>query len=94
MAINKHNLPMHGLRKAAGDTRNSLPARNCYMQISYDRDDGAILSDFHCSLGGNSWTQYHDASIITACTTSKPMTMQQIADAIADAIAEQDFCAN
>lgn len=85
-AINKHNLPMTGLRAAAGETRNSLPARNCYIQISYDRNDGSILTDFYCSIGQQWWTNYHDGSIITVCTTSAPMTMQEIADRIEQAV--------
>ena len=73
---------LKGLRNAASETRNSLPNRNCYIQISYDQDDGTILTDFHCSIGQNSWSRYRDHSIVTVCITSTPMTMQEIADEI------------
>jgi len=85
---NRHGLTMKGLRKAAGETKG-LPGyySGHYIQISYDMSDGEILTNYHYSLGQNSWTQYHSSDIITICNASSPMTMQQIADAIADAVA-------
>lgn len=87
---NRHGLIMQGLRKAAGETKG-LPGcySGHYIQISYDMSDGAILTNEHCSLGQNSWTQYHSGDIITICNASSPMTMRQIADAIAEAVARQ-----
>lgn len=82
--INKHGLKMRGLKSASGDTRNY--GRNCYIQISYNTSTGEVLTDYHCSIGGNSWTKYHDSDIITIGNTSQHMTMQEIADAIAEVI--------
>lgn len=82
--INTHGLKMQGIKKASGDTCNYSSGR--YIQISYDTETGEILTDYHCSLGHNSWTRYHDPAIITICTADYHMTMQEIADAIAEKI--------
>lgn len=90
--INTHNLTMIGLRKAASDTRNLTGSHNNdYVQISYDTSDGEVLTNYHCSLGHNSWTQYHGRAIIAVCNADGPMTIQQIADAIADAVTMHDY---
>ena len=85
--INTHGLKMKGIKKASGDTCNYSSGH--YIQISYDTETGDIMTDYHYSLGRNSWTQYHDPAIITICTTDYHMTMQDIADAIAEAVANR-----
>lgn len=84
--INKHGLKMHGLKAASGETRNYGYYSGHYIQISYDTDTGDVLTDYHCSLGQNSWTRYHDPAIITVATAADHMTMQEIADAISRAV--------
>ena len=82
--INTHGLKMVGLRKASGDTRNYYDSR--YIQISYDRDNGEILTDLHSDWGRTWETVYHEPGVIKICTTSRHMTMQEIADAIAETV--------
>lgn len=84
--INKHGLKMRGLKAASGETRNYGYYSGHYVQISYDTDTGDVLTDYHYSLGQNSWTRYHDPAIITVEATADHMTMQAIADAIAKAV--------
>ena len=84
--INKHGLKMRGLKAASGETKDYGCYSGHYIQISYDTDTGDILTDYHYSLGQNSWTQYHDPAIITVAIASSHMTMQEIADAIALAL--------
>lgn len=86
--INTYGYKMHGLKAASGETKNYGYYSGHYVQISYDTDTGDILTDYHYSLGQNSWTRYHDPAIITVATTAHHMTMQEIADAIVDAIAD------
>ena len=81
---------MKGLRKAASETRDANPRMGGYVQVSYDMADGEILANYHASLGCNSWTEYHSESIIAVCNAQSRMTMQQIADAIADAVARHN----
>lgn len=76
---------MTGLQEAARETKG-LQGRygRTYVQISYDLSDGQVLADY---LTQNDWKRYHSSSIIHVCNASSPMTMQQIADAVAAAIA-------
>lgn len=94
MKVNTHGLKMVGLKEAASETKYLA---NCggylgghYVQISYDRVTGEILTNYHCSLGQNEWSAYHDKDIITIGNVSEPVTMQTIADMIADAIEHRD----
>lgn len=85
--INKHGLKMNGLKKASSETKNlNGYYSGRYIQISYDKSTGEVLTDFHCSIGQNSWTEYHDPNIVRICNASDPMTMQQIADLVANTI--------
>lgn len=84
--INTHGIKMVGLRKASGDTRNYYDSR--YIQISYDRDNGDILTDLHSDWGRTWETVYHEPGVIKICTTSRHLTMQEIADRIAEAVDE------
>lgn len=84
MKTNTYGYKMHGLRKAAGYTKD-LRGRG-HVQISYDSGTGDILTDYHYNR--EDWTQYRDPEIITICTTGSPMTMQDIADAIAENMAD------
>lgn len=81
--VNKHNLVMRNLRKAAGYTK---VINNGRVQIDYDMASGDILYTWH--LSSNEWTEYNNADIIHIVTTRKPMTMQDIADAIHDKVTE------
>lgn len=86
--INTYGYKMHGLKAASGETKNYGYYSGSYVQINYDVSTGDVWTDYHYSLGQNSWTEYHDSDVVTVCNTSRHMTMQEIADAIADAIAD------
>lgn len=47
-----------------------------------------VWTVFQCSLGHNSWTEYHDENIVKICNTDEHMTMQEIADCIYNHIKE------
>lgn len=90
--VNTHGLKMHGLRNACSESKDLTGYYSGrYVQISYDTRSGEILTDYHVSLGQNSWTQYHDASIIRVCNLSDPATMQQIADMVYSAMQNLDY---
>jgi len=96
MKINKHGLPMKGLRKVSGETKGLRGYYSGeYAQMSYDRVSGEIFTDYHFSLGQNSWSVYPDSNIINCGNFSEPATMQEIADRIAEVVAFADtvaFC--
>lgn len=77
MKLEKYGIKMQGLKKAAGETKH-LNYWNGYTQISYDLADGEV--------DVNDWTRYHSETIIPVRNTREPMTMQDIADAVALAL--------
>lgn len=90
MKVNTHGIKMVGLKKAAGETKSLNGCNGCYVQISYDRADGEVLSDYHCSLGHNSWSEYRSDSILSVCFLDNRTTMQEIADKIAERLADNE----
>ena len=83
MKLEKYGIKMQGLKKAAGETKH-LDYWNGYTQISYDRADGEVIAEYH--TGVNDWTRYRSETIIPVRNTREPMTMQDIADAVALAL--------
>lgn len=87
--LNKHNYKIVGLKKAVSE----MPGENnkgLYLQIDYNYITGKVLTNFHCSLGQNSWTEYHDNDIIRIGNYTNA-TMQQIADDIADRMIDDEY---
>lgn len=83
MKLEKYGIKMQGLKRAAGETKH-LNYWNGYTQISYDRADGEVMAKYHVDV--NDWTRYRSNSIISVCNAREPMTMQDIADAVALAL--------
>jgi hypothetical protein len=86
--INTHGIKINGLRKAAHETKGLSPYGDVRTQISYDRDTGDIYTNDHI---GDDWSRYYDPAVITVCFAKRHMTQQQIADRIADALAETEM---
>lgn len=84
MKVNTHGIKMKGLKKSSGATQNYGFYSGKYDEIFYDKSTGEVWTVFQCSLGHNSWTEYHSKDIVKICNASTHMTMQQIADAIAN----------
>lgn len=84
--INKHGLKIEGLKKASGETEDYGEYGPLYNEIFYDRATGEVWTILQSSLGMGTWTEYHDADIIKIGNAQQHMTMQQIADAIWEAV--------
>lgn len=84
--IDTHGLKIKGLKKASGETANYGAHSDLYDEIFYDCATGEVWTKFQCSLGQNSWTEYHDVNIIKIGNTQRHMTMQELADAIWEAV--------
>jgi len=84
-------MKISGLRKIAGETK-SLQGHysSIYLQLNYDTSDGHAWTDQHCSLGHNSWTQYHDDTIINCGILTEPATMKEIEAMIERAVCEKN----
>ncbi|MCI6255956.1 MAG: hypothetical protein MR648_05100 [Clostridiales bacterium] len=90
--VNYHGLNIKGLRKASGSTVNWSPRSGGYDEIFYDLSTGEVWTITQVSLGCNSWTEYHDRNVIKICNTSRHMTMQEISDAIYEAVRFEKMC--
>lgn len=77
----------HGIKKAVGE----MPRRNnydgTYLEVHYDMDEDEVYTHFHCSLGFNSWTEYHDPAVIRVGNYASRVTMTQLKADIKRAIA-------
>ena len=83
--LNTHGLKIKGIKAASGETLNWYDT-GWHTQISYDTESGEVYTSLHL---GDSWTQWDDDTVITVCHTTRHMTMQEIADAIARAMAQR-----
>ena len=84
--INKHGLKISGLKAASGMTKNYGYYSGSYIEIFYDTETGEVWGKYQYSIGQNNWTQYDDPAVIKIGNVSTHMTMQEIADAIRDAV--------
>lgn len=86
MKIDTHGLKMVGLRKASGYTENYPRESGKYVQVSYDKATGEILTTYHVSNSHNSWAEYNDENVIFICFTRHHIKMQTLADIIASVV--------
>ncbi len=87
--LNTHGLHMGGIKKASKETVN-WDARSCgYVELFYNKKMGFVWAVTQISIGQNSWTRYDDPDVIKIMNTTKHMTMQEIADAIAERMEEE-----
>lgn len=84
--LNTHGLKIKGLKKASGETVDYGFNDGRYDEVFYDRSTGEVWTVFQCSLGQNWWTKYPDPSIIKICNATRHMTMQELADKIAEVV--------
>lgn len=82
--VNTYGLKMLNLKEASSNTGDYGYNSAMYDELFYNKATGEVWTVFQCSLGQNTWTEYHDSNIIKICNTDKHMTMQEIADAIRD----------
>lgn len=73
---------MTGLKAAAGATKGVYPYGPLKVEIAYNPDTGEV----HASTVTPSTLSQWREPIIAVCDATRPMTMQDIADAILDAI--------
>lgn len=85
--INMHGLKIEGLRKAAKDSANGSRCYNLHMQINYDSDTGETWASGPLTDGD--YITFDDPAIFQVCDTCDSMTAQEIADAIAEAVADR-----
>ena len=82
--MEKHGLVLKNLGGAARETR--VTGHRLYTLISYDLKTGDIYADTYPDC--NSYPVYRAESVIQVYRTDRPMSQQQIADKIAEAVRE------
>lgn len=90
-AINTHGMKMHGLKAACSETKTLCgrwSSGGDHVQIDYDPQTHNVLIEYFVGYGG--YVVHDDPAIIHVCTTSFPLTMQEIADRIYFAVKHPD----
>lgn len=84
-------MKLKGLKSAVGDYQRAnlggwYDSRYGYLML--DLSTGEIWTDFFCSIGHNSWIEYHDKNIIRLDKVvheyNIPVTMKNVKEVIAD----------
>lgn len=88
MEINTHgrNINLEDLAKASEYTKGLGSRTGEYEEIFYDKTTGEVWGAYHWDQ--EEWTVYHDADVIKVGITIRYKSQQQIADMIADAMAD------
>lgn len=86
MKLDTNGIKMKGLKKASGETKFYGYYSPRYTEIFYHKHTGEVWTKHQYSIGHNNWTQYDDPDIIKVCNASMHMTMQEIADMIAEKV--------
>lgn len=82
-----NTLKIKGIKKIAVESKNlGGYYSGQYLQVNYDRITGEAWTDFHYSLGQNSWSEYHSSNIINCGNISEPVTMAQVREIIEQAV--------
>ena len=78
---------MKGLRKVCSETK-LLPDyySGKYLELFYDAQNNKVFTVYHYSLGQNSWTVFHDSSIIPCGNIDSPKTQEEIREIIAETL--------
>lgn len=87
--INTHGIDIKGLKAASGDTWDAGYYSGWYWEIFFSLSTGEVWTVQQYDFGHSWHTIYHDPDIIKISETSMHMTMQQIADAIAETVARR-----
>ena len=76
-----------GVKAAVGEMKYCNPYEGTYLEVHYDLEEDEVYTHFHASFGMNSWTEYHDPSVIAVGMYSSPIKMVELKEDILRAIA-------
>lgn len=79
-------MKIKGLKKIAGESKHIGKYDPEYLQLNYDKTTGEAWTDYHYSIGCNSWCEYHDKNIVNCGYITEQKTMIEIAEMIHNAI--------
>ena len=80
-------MKIKGLKKIAGESKN-LHGHYApeYLQLNYNTATGEAWTNYHNSIGHNTWTVYDDPTIINCGNITEKKTQLELAAMIHDAI--------
>ena len=86
------NINADDLRTVAEETKDKRLGRFSaeYYQLSYDPRTGELWTDFHCSLGGNEHTVYHDEAIIPCGNLRRRYTEAELRELVELCVEERE----
>lgn len=89
---NMININADDLRTVAEETKDKRLGRFSaeYYQLSYDPRTGELWTDFHCSLGGNEHTVYHDEAIIPCGNLRRRYTEAELRELVELCVEERE----
>lgn len=85
--VNKHGMIMRGLKEACSETKRLYPYSGYKVIIYYDRLSGEIIASFD-TLSTRLPYGPHEVHI---CDATRPMSMQEIANAVRDCVREVEW---
>lgn len=71
-------MKIKGLKKASGETMNYGTYDGRYVEVFFDKSTGEIWTEFQCSLGQNTWTEYHDSNVVKLVNATRHYTMAEL----------------
>ena len=78
---------MKGLRKVCSETKGLHGySSGEYLELFYDAQNNEVFTVYQYSLGQNSWTVFHDPSIIPCGNIDSPKTQEEIREIIAETL--------
>lgn len=83
--VNKHGYQMANLREICAMTKGIRQNSGYHIEIAWNPDDGHICVEEHVGTVGSNWVQWADG-IVPCGYLARPMTQQEIADQIAEAL--------
>lgn len=84
-------MKISGIKKVAGKSKGIVRENGCYLQVNYHKKEKRVWADFHCCLGQNEWTVYHDKEILNCGNIDRPATMKDVMWMVLDAISRDNF---
>lgn len=88
--VNTHGLKINGLEAASSETR-SYPDGKFYTELFYNLSTGEVFANHHRSLGRLTKAVFDDPAIIKVRCCWRHLSMQEIADAIYQAVSATDL---
>ena len=76
-----------GVKAAVGEMKYCNPYEGTYLEVHYDLEEDEVYTQYHCCLGHNSRSEYHDPAVVFVGFYDEHVTMKELKEDILRAIA-------